>query len=44
MATPPVPAEELARRGIAQCDYIVSGIPFSILEIKKKRALLRKTL
>jgi phospholipid N-methyltransferase len=35
--------EELARRGIAHCDYILSGIPFSILEIKKKRALLQKT-
>ena len=35
--------EELARRGIEQCDYILSGIPFSILEIKRKRALLRKT-
>ena len=34
---------ELARRGIAHCDYIVSGIPFSILEIEKKRALLRQT-
>ena len=35
--------EELKRLGIGQCDYIVSGIPFSILEIEKKRALLRKT-
>jgi phospholipid N-methyltransferase len=35
--------EELERRGIAHCDYILSGIPFSILEIKKKRALLAKT-
>src|SRR6266404_795506 len=35
--------EELNRRGIAQCDYILSGIPFSILEIKKKRALLQDT-
>lgn len=35
--------EELQRRGISHCDYIVSGIPFSILEIKKKRALLAKT-
>jgi phospholipid N-methyltransferase len=34
---------ELARRHIASCDYIVSGIPFSILEIKKKRDLLQKT-
>jgi phospholipid N-methyltransferase len=35
--------EELARRGISHCDYILSGIPFSILEINKKRALLTKT-
>src|SRR5438309_9353703 len=35
--------EELARRGIPHCDYILSGIPFSILPIKKKRALLQKT-
>jgi phospholipid N-methyltransferase len=36
-------SEELAQRGIPQCDYILSGIPFSILEIKKKRALLQDT-
>src|SRR5436190_10478527 len=35
--------EELEQRGIPHCDYILSGIPFSILEIKKKRALLAKT-
>ena len=34
---------ELRRRGIAPCDYIVSGIPFSILQIDKKRSLLQKT-
>src|SRR5438477_2877569 len=34
---------ELERRGIANCDYILSGIPFSILKIDKKRGLLRKT-
>jgi phospholipid N-methyltransferase len=34
---------ELKRRGIPCCDYILSGIPFSILKIEKKRALLRKT-
>ena len=34
---------ELARRGIASCDYILSGIPFSILKIDKKRELLQKT-
>lgn len=35
--------EELERLGIPRCDYIVSGIPFSILEIEKKRALLQQT-
>jgi phospholipid N-methyltransferase len=35
--------QELHRRGIAHCDYILSGIPFSILNIAKKRALLQKT-
>ena len=35
--------QELARRGIAHCDYILSGIPFSILKIEKKRTLLQKT-
>jgi phospholipid N-methyltransferase len=34
---------ELQRRRIGSCDYILSGIPFSILKIEKKRALLRKT-
>ena len=34
---------ELARRGIGQCDYILSGIPFSILQIDKKMALLQQT-
>ncbi len=33
----------LRDRGIAACDYIVSGIPFSILQIDKKRELLQKT-
>jgi phospholipid N-methyltransferase len=36
-------AQELAQRGHAHCDYIVSGIPFSILDPEKKRALLRHT-
>ena len=35
--------EALHRLGFAQCDYVLSGIPFSILEINKKRALLQKT-
>lgn len=34
---------ELHKRGIEYCDYIVSGIPFSTMEIKTKRALLQKT-
>lgn len=34
--------EELAKHGLGFCDYVVSGIPFSILEIGKKRALLQK--
>ena len=34
---------ELAEHGHAHCDYIVSGIPFSILDPAKKRALLRST-
>ena len=34
---------ELTRQGIDSCDYILSGIPFSILKIEKKRALLQKT-
>ncbi|MFL6583292.1 MAG: class I SAM-dependent methyltransferase [Chthoniobacterales bacterium] len=35
--------DELLRRGLHKCDYILSGIPFSILEKNKKRALLQKT-
>ncbi|PYK53635.1 MAG: hypothetical protein DME48_11245, partial [Verrucomicrobia bacterium] len=31
------------RRRIDSCDYILSGIPFSILKIEKKRSLLQKT-
>jgi phospholipid N-methyltransferase len=34
---------ELNLHRIARCDYILSGIPFSILKIEKKRALLQKT-
>jgi len=33
----------LAARGHTHCDYIVSGIPFSILDPVKKRQLLRST-
>lgn len=35
--------DELQRRGIPHCDFILSGIPFSILKIDKKLALLQKT-
>ncbi len=35
--------DEMDRLGLEACDYIVSGIPFSILELEKKRALLDKT-
>ncbi len=34
---------ELSKRNIPHCDYILSGIPFSILEVNKKRGLLQKT-
>jgi phospholipid N-methyltransferase len=34
---------ELIERGIQHCDYIISGIPFSILDIDRKRDLLRQT-
>lgn len=33
----------LAGLGIAYCDYVISGIPFSILEPAKKRQLLQHT-
>jgi len=36
-------SQELAKRGHSHCDYVVSGIPFSILESEKKRELLRST-
>lgn len=32
---------ELAARGVPHCDYVVSGIPFSTMEVNKKRELLR---
>lgn len=33
---------ELARHGLTHCDYVVSGIPFSTMEISKKRELLQR--
>ncbi len=35
--------EELARQNLSHCDYVLSGIPFSILEIGKKRQVLQNT-
>ncbi|MEP7015440.1 MAG: methyltransferase domain-containing protein [Verrucomicrobiota bacterium] len=35
--------QELERLEFGHCDYVLSGIPFSILQIDKKRALLQKT-
>jgi phospholipid N-methyltransferase len=32
--------QELASLGFSHCDYVVSGIPFSTMEIRKKRRLL----
>ena len=34
---------EMKALGLTHCDYILSGIPFSILKLDKKRALLKKT-
>ena len=34
--------EILAERGIPHCDYVLSGIPFSIIEIGKKRQILQR--
>lgn len=34
--------EKLAELGLNECDYVVSGIPFSILEARQKRELLQK--
>jgi len=33
---------ELSNLGIKYCDYVVSGIPFSTMEIGKKRQLLQR--
>ncbi len=35
--------EMLAEKQYGQCDYVVSGIPFSILEKEKKREILENT-
>jgi len=35
--------QELAKLGIAHCDYVVSGIPFSYIEKSKKQEILQQT-
>jgi phospholipid N-methyltransferase len=35
--------EVLAEKGLAHCDYVVSGIPFSIMDKAKKREILANT-
>ena len=35
--------EQLLLNGLTHCDYVLSGIPFSLLEPEKKRALLKAT-
>lgn len=35
--------EELAKQDLTYCDYVVSGIPFSILEADKKKKLIQRT-
>jgi phospholipid N-methyltransferase len=34
---------ELAKRGHSHCDYVISGIPFSLWGARKKRDLLQRT-
>ena len=33
--------QEMQRLRLTQCDYVLSGIPFSLIDIEKKRHLLR---
>ena len=35
--------EVLSKKGLQHCDYVVSGIPFSILDKAKKREILDRT-
>ncbi len=35
-------SKELAALGIPHCDYVVSGIPFSTMDLAKKRQLLQR--
>ena len=33
--------EELQKRGLASCDYVISGIPFSMFDVPTKKRILR---
>jgi len=33
---------ELAARGIGHCDYVVSGLPFTLIDLPKKKAIVEK--
>ncbi len=35
--------QELAKQDLTHCDYVVSGIPFSTMEVSKKRQILKDT-
>ena len=35
--------EELAKQNLSYCDYVLSGIPFSTMEVGKKRQILQNT-
>lgn len=35
--------DELAKQNLTHCDYVVSGIPFSTMEVGKKRQILKDT-
>ena len=35
--------QELAKQNLSRCDYVLSGIPFSTMEVNKKRQILRNT-
>ena len=35
--------QELAKQNLTHCDYVLSGIPFSTMEVGKKRQILRNT-
>ena len=35
--------QELAKQNLSHCDYVLSGIPFSTMDLGKKRQILRNT-